>query len=62
MAKRLATIRTGEEEPGLDAIRTALRQVISRCIYGVDVNRMAVELCKVALWMEAMEPENRCHF
>jgi len=56
MAKRLATIRTGEEEPGLDAIRTALRQVISRCIYGVDVNRMAVELCKVALWMEAMEP------
>ncbi|ASC70355.1 Type IIS restriction enzyme Eco57I [Halomicronema hongdechloris C2206] len=56
MAKRLATLRTGEEEPGLDAVRTALRQVISRCIYGVDVNRMAVELCKVALWMEAMEP------
>ena len=56
MAKRLATIRTGEEEPGLDAVRTALRQVISRCIYGVDINRMAVELCKVALWMEAMEP------
>jgi hypothetical protein len=56
MAKRLATIRTGEEEPGPDAMRTAVRQVISRCIYGVDVNRMAVELCKVALWMEAMEP------
>ena len=56
VAKRLAAIRTGEEEPGLDAVRTALRQVISRCIYGVDVNRMAVELCKVALWMEAMEP------
>jgi hypothetical protein len=56
VAKRLAAIRTGEEEPGLDAVRTALRQVISCCIYGVDVNRMAVELCKVALWMEAMEP------
>jgi hypothetical protein len=56
MAKQLATLRTGDEEPGLDAVRTALRQVISRCIYGVDVNRMAVELCKVALWMEAMEP------
>ena len=56
MAKRLAALRTGDEEPGIDAVRTALRQVISRCIYGVDVNRMAVELCKVALWMEAMEP------
>ncbi|MGG6268523.1 Eco57I restriction-modification methylase domain-containing protein [Leptolyngbya sp. AN03gr2] len=56
MAKRLAAIRTGEEEPAPEAIRTALRQVIGRCIYGVDVNRMAVELCKVALWMEAMEP------
>ena len=56
MAKRLATIRTGDEEPSLDEVRVALRQVISRCIYGVDVNRMAVELCKVALWMEAMEP------
>ncbi|GAB4367785.1 MAG: N-6 DNA methylase [Elainellaceae cyanobacterium] len=56
MAKRLAAIRSGEEEPVPEAIRTALRQVIGRCIYGVDVNRMAVELCKVALWMEAMEP------
>lgn len=56
MAKRLAAIRTGEEEPAPEAVRTALRQVIGCCIYGVDVNRMAVELCKVALWMEAMEP------
>lgn len=56
MAKRLAAIRSGEEEPAPEVVRTALRQVIGRCIYGVDVNRMAVELCKVALWMEAMEP------
>jgi hypothetical protein len=36
--------------------RHALRQVIGRCIYGVDLNPMAVELCKVSLWMEAVEP------
>jgi len=30
--------------------------VIGHCIYGVDVNPMAVELCKVSLWMEALEP------
>jgi hypothetical protein len=56
MAKRLAAIRTGEEEPSPDATRKALRDVIGRCIYGVDINPMAVELCKVALWMEALEP------
>jgi len=34
----------------------ALREVIRRCVYGVDLNPMAVELCKVSLWMESMEP------
>jgi len=56
LAKRLASIRSGEEEPTPEALRSALRDVISRCIYGVDINPMAVELCKVGLWMEALEP------
>ncbi|WP_345907082.1 Eco57I restriction-modification methylase domain-containing protein [Sphaerochaeta sp. UBA5849] len=36
--------------------RRALRDVISRCIYGVDLNPMAVELTKMALWLEGYEP------
>jgi len=56
LAKRLAAIRTGDEEPSPEAQRTALRDVIGHCLYGVDVNPMAVELCKVSLWMEALEP------
>jgi len=56
IAKRLAYVRTGEEEPSPEAYRDALRDVIGRCIYGVDINPMAVELCKVALWMEALVP------
>src|SRR5216684_3226534 len=56
VAKRLAAIRTGVEEPAPEARRKALRDVIGRCIYGVDINPMAVELCKVNLWMEAIEP------
>lgn len=56
VAKRLAAVRTGEEEPPPEAQRKALRDVIGHCIYGVDVNPMAVELCKVSLWMEALEP------
>jgi len=56
LAKRLAGVRTGDDEPGPDATRKALRDVIGRCIYGVDINPMAVELCKVSLWLEALEP------
>jgi hypothetical protein len=56
IAKRLAAVRTGDDEAAPEAVRTALRDVIGRCIYGIDVNPMAVELCKVGLWMEALEP------
>ncbi len=56
LARHLARIRTGESEPSPEDYQHALRDVISHCIYGVDINPMSVELCKVALWMEAMEP------
>lgn len=56
IAKRLATIRTGDDEPAPGALRRSLRDVIGHCIYGVDMNPMAVELCRVSLWMEALEP------
>lgn len=56
MARRVAAARSGEDEPAPGAIHTALRQVIGRCLYGVDINPMSAELCKVSLWMEAMEP------
>ncbi|HEX3639976.1 MAG TPA: N-6 DNA methylase, partial [Ktedonobacteraceae bacterium] len=56
IAKRLAAVRTGTEEPGPEPRRAALRDVVGHCIYGVDINPMAVELCKVNLWMEAIEP------
>jgi hypothetical protein len=56
IARRLAQIRTDDPEPGAEDVRHALRDVISRCVYGVDLNPMAVELAKVSLWIEAMEP------
>jgi hypothetical protein len=55
MARKLASIRTREDEPSPGEIRRALRDVIGHCIYGVDLNPMAVELCKINLWMEAMD-------
>ena len=56
LARRLCEIRFDGEEPSPQAYRHALREVITHCIYGVDINPMSVELCKVSLWMEAMEP------
>ncbi|HOZ22790.1 MAG TPA: N-6 DNA methylase [bacterium] len=56
IAHRLAAAVTGESEPAPEALRAALRRVIGHCIYGVDINEMAVELCKVGLWLEALEP------
>jgi hypothetical protein len=56
IAKRLAAVRTGDTEPSPEAYRTALRDVIRSCLYGVDLNPMAAELCRVALWLESMEP------
>ena len=56
LAHHLAGARTGESEPSPAQYQHALRDVIGQCIYGVDLNPMAVELCKVSLWMEALEP------
>lgn len=53
LGKELAKIRTGEEEPAPERVREAIRDVVAHCIYGVDKNPLAVELCRVALWLEA---------
>ena len=62
IATELAVVRTGEEQPSPSAYRAALRDVIRTCIYGVDFNPLAVELCKVALWLEAHIPGQPLNF
>ena len=62
IATELAIVRTGEEQPSPSAFRTAIRDVIRNCIYGVDLNPLAVELCKVALWLEAHIPGQPLNF
>ncbi|MGY3539843.1 hypothetical protein ACVIIY_004063 [Bradyrhizobium sp. USDA 4515] len=52
MATRVAQLRESEA-PDYPA---AMRDVVSHSIHGVDRNPMAVELAKVALWIEAVEP------
>lgn len=55
IASRLARARAhGLASPS--DFRHALRDVARACIYGVDRNPMAVELTKVALWIETVDP------
>ncbi|URM91577.1 N-6 DNA methylase [Streptomyces sp. MRC013] len=56
IAKRVASVRERTPEPTVDAMRHALHEVVARCVYGVDLNPMAVDLAKVSLWLEALEP------
>ncbi|MEO3858058.1 DNA methyltransferase [Acrocarpospora sp. B8E8] len=56
IARRVAQIRSGEDEPSPRLVRHAMREVVSRCVYGVDLNEMAAELAKVSLWIESVEP------
>lgn len=56
LATELTHIRINQESQFDDYYRSALRDVIEHCIYGVDINPDAVELCRLVLWMEAHVP------
>lgn len=55
IAARLARVRTGGVASA-EHYRHALRDVVRASIHGVDRNPMAIELAKVALWIETVEP------
>lgn len=62
LGKRLAQIRTGDLYPPEAEIRRARREALAHCIYGVDLNRLAVELCKVSLWINAAVADQKLNF
>lgn len=35
----------------------AVRQVVASCLYGADINGMAVEMCKLSLWLVSLDPK-----
>ncbi|WP_405668301.1 Eco57I restriction-modification methylase domain-containing protein [Streptomyces sp. NBC_00055] len=34
----------------------AIRMVVASCLYGADINGMAVEMCKLSLWLVSLDP------
>ncbi len=55
-AAEIARIESGADTSDESTRQHALREAVQYCIYGVDRNPLAVELCKTALWMETVEP------
>ena len=56
LTTEIARIDFGTISPDETERQKILREVVQHCIYGVDHNPLAVELCKVALWIETVEP------
>jgi N-6 DNA Methylase len=56
IGREVARLDAGEIEPDIETLRKAVREVIQRCIYGMDVNPLAVDLCRLALWIEGHMP------
>jgi len=55
LAETLAQLQAPEGAVKPQDYRHALREVVSRCIFGVDRNPTALELARTALWLEGFE-------
>ena len=58
LAARLVEAWTAEEPATAhrsDLRQQAIRQVVARCLYGADINAMAVEMCKLSLWLVSLD-------
>ncbi len=51
LGKILAKVESGTENPDEKILRESRRKIVQHCIYGVDINPLAVELCKISLWL-----------
>ncbi|MCZ2096693.1 MAG: N-6 DNA methylase [Anaerolineae bacterium] len=59
---RLRAVADGSGTPTPADYRLALRDVVGRCLFGVDRNPMAIALARTALWLEAYTPERPLSF
>ena len=52
IASRLAARVSGQDPAPEAHVRAALPVVMRECIYGVDIDPIAIDLAKCALWLE----------
>ncbi|MFI9451561.1 Eco57I restriction-modification methylase domain-containing protein [Amycolatopsis sp. NPDC052450] len=60
LAERLVEARQRQGEAigtPHEQITHAIREVVASCLYGADINGMAVEMCKLSLWLVSLDPK-----
>ena len=58
LAERVVEAWTAEDPANArrhDLYLRAVRQVVANCLYGADINDMAVEMCKLSLWLVSLD-------
>ena len=58
LARRVVEAWTREDAANAerkDLYTRAIRQVVANCLYGADINEMAVEMCKLSLWLVSLD-------
>ncbi|MBN9619482.1 MAG: N-6 DNA methylase, partial [Actinobacteria bacterium] len=58
LAERVVEAWTSEDPANAsrkDLYTLAVRQVVANCLYGADINDMAIEMCKLSLWLVSLD-------
>ena len=58
LAERVVEAWTAEDPANAarkDLYTLAIRQVVANCLYGADINDMAIEMCKLSLWLVSLD-------
>ncbi|WP_245816340.1 Eco57I restriction-modification methylase domain-containing protein [Lentzea albidocapillata] len=58
LSERVVEALTAEDPANIgrkDLYTRAMRQVVANCLYGADINDMAVEMCKLSLWLVSLD-------
>jgi type I restriction-modification system DNA methylase subunit len=58
LSERVVEALTAEAPANIgrkDLYTRAIRQVVANCLYGADINDMAVEMCKLSLWLVSLD-------
>jgi len=55
LALARVTAASGDGKVTPEMVRRAERDIVRQCVYGVDLNPLAVVLAKVSLWLETLE-------
>ncbi len=53
LAAHLTRVRSGDHTDGHGVDRHALHDVVTACVFGVDIDPVAAELCRIRLWLDA---------